>query len=107
MRVAVLSVAAAALLVWAPWSGSAVTVAPHALFMGDDERVGEVELINASDVAEEVTGSSEAALSVFRLVGLVTGLIAALVAVLMGVEMLTDASVRPACDAAKRSGAKT
>jgi hypothetical protein len=48
------------------------------------------------DVSAEVTGSSEAALSVFRLVGLVTGLIAALVAVLMGIEMLTDPSVRDA-----------
>jgi hypothetical protein len=48
------------------------------------------------DVAAEVTGSAEAALSVFRLVGAVTGLIAVLVAVLMGIEMLTDPSVRAA-----------
>jgi Na+/proline symporter len=48
------------------------------------------------DVAAEVTGSSEAALSVFRLVGVVTGGIAALVAVLMGIELLTDPSVREA-----------
>ncbi len=44
------------------------------------------------DVATEVTGSKEAALTVFRLVGVVTALIGGGVLVLMGVEMLMDSS---------------
>jgi solute:Na+ symporter, SSS family len=44
------------------------------------------------DVATEVTGSAEAALSVFRLVGIVTFCIAGGVLVLMGVEMLLGSS---------------
>lgn len=46
------------------------------------------------DVRTEVAGSADAALSVFKLVGVLTLLIAGMVLVLMGIEALTDPALR-------------
>jgi hypothetical protein len=47
------SLAGVALAAW-PIIADAVTVAPHALFLGDRNRVGEVVLVNQSGTAEEI-----------------------------------------------------